>query len=243
MKKIQLLLLTICVALGSMAASKPRDVVILRNGDIFSSKVNQITAKSLIFENYTNGVESDQYPLSDVYMVKYAKRGNVYFMPDGRRMTGENQLINYAASIIYTVDYKEIQAFDIVMELGTISYSKKKPTKKDRYPSRYTVEDTNVFMIIYPDGTKEIFSDLSKVETPQEEVVEKTTVAADTVPAKPELKVVFYTTVSGDNLAKIAKKHDVEVEEIREWNELPASLKPTSPIRKGTQLMLYIKPI
>ena len=130
MKKIQVLLLTILVALGSMAAPKLHDVVILRSGDIFKSKVNQISAKSLIFENYTNGVKSDQYPLSDVYMVKFAKRGNVYFMPDGRRMTGENQPINYKASIIYTVDCKEILAFDIVMELGSISYSKKNRLKK-----------------------------------------------------------------------------------------------------------------
>lgn len=236
-------MLTIFVALGSMAVPKSHDVVILRSGDTFKSKVNQISTKSLIFENYTNGVKSDQYPLSDVYMVKFAKRGNVYFMPDGQRMTGENQPINYNASIIYTIDYKEIQAFDIVMELGTISYSKKKPTKKDRYPSRYTIDAANVFMIIYPDGTKEIFSDLSKAETQQEELERNAAVATDTVPAKPELKVVFYTTVSGDNLAKIAKKHEVEVDDIREWNELPSSLKPTSPIRKGTQLMLYIKPI
>lgn len=98
-------------------------------------------------------------------------------------------------------------------------------------------------MIIYPDGTKEILSDLSKTETQQEESGSNVEVATDTVPAKPELKVVFYTTVSGDNLTKIAEKHDVEVDDIREWNELSPSLKPTSPIRKGTQLMLYIKPI
>lgn len=227
-----------------MAASKARDVVILRDGDIFEAKVNQISAKSLIFQNFTNGVKSDQYPLSEVYMVKYAKRGNVYFMPDGRRMTGEDQTIDYTASIIYTVDYKEIQAFDIVMNIGTVSYLKKKPTKKDRYPSRYTIDAANVFMIIYPDGTKEILSDLSSIEKRQDdETVDVPKAVVDTVAARPELKVIFYTTVSGDNLAKIAEKHNVDVDDIREWNELSPSLKSTSTIRKGTQLMLYVKPI
>lgn len=241
MKKITLLLIVSFVALWSMEASastKARDFIILRDGSVLEAKISQISAKSIIFKNFTNGVASDQYPLSDIYMVKYANRGNVYITPDGRRMTGENQYLEPEATIIYTVDCKEIQAYDVVLDIDAVTFSKKRPTKKDRYPGRYTLDSAKVFMLVYPDGTKEIFTDLSNIHAasvPQENA------PVDSIAARPELKVVFYTTVMGDNLVKIAEKHGVTVDDIKKWNEL--STEPTAKLRKGMQLMLYVKPV
>lgn len=173
-------------------------------------------------------------------MIKYAKRGNVYIMPDGRRRTGENQeLGDNETSIIYTTDYRELVVYNLEIDVDRVHYTRQKATKKNKNPRKFDLQTQDIFMIVYSDGTKEIITDwYAAPETAVEEKKEEPEVKEE-----PQYKVVLYTTVVGDTLEKVASSHDVSVEDLREWNDLPQSIKSNQRLPKGQQLMLYVKPI
>lgn len=220
--------------------NKSHDWIVLRDGNIIEAKVQGLSTKVVDFQNLTNKVKSDQLPLSDIYMIKYAKRGNVYIMPDCRRRSGENQeLGDSETSIIFTSDYRELVVYNLEIDVDRVYYTRQKATKKNKNPRKFDLQTQDIFMIVYSDGTKEIITDWNAtptavVEAPKQEQQEK---------EEPQYKVVLYTTVVGDTLEKVADKHDVSVEDLREWNDMPSSFKSTQRLPKGQQLMLYVKPI
>ena len=95
-----------------------------------------------------------------------------------------------------------------------------------------------VFMIISPDGTSEIVTELDKVPSYTEP--EQQTAAAR---QEELLKVVFHAVRQGETLQAIADRYDVTPEQIVEWNELPATTKAASRLKPGQQLMIYVKNI
>lgn len=243
MNRLLLLLLINLTCLLSFANpfdNKSHDWIVLRDGNIIEAKVQELSTKVVNFQNLTNKLKFDQLPLSDIYMIKYAKRGNVYIMPDGRRRSGENQeLGDSETSIIYTTDYRELVVYNLEIDVDRVHYTRNKATKKDKNPRKFDLQTQDIFMIVYSDGTKEIITDWNatptpEVEAPKQEQQEK---------EEPQYKVVLYTTVIGDTLEKVASSHDVSVEDLCEWNDLPQSIKSNQRLPKGQQLMLYVKPI
>lgn len=85
----------------------------LRDGTSIQAKVQQISGKSVKFKNESSGVKLDELPVTDIYMIKYAKRGNVFFTKEGNRKTGEEHEIDSKTAVIYTTDYREIPAYDL----------------------------------------------------------------------------------------------------------------------------------
>lgn len=180
----------------------------------------------------------DELPVTDIYMIKYAKRGNVFFTKEGNRKTGEVNEADSRATLIYTTDYREIPAYDLEFDVDKIIYRSQKADKKNPQPARHVLGLFQVFMIIYPDGTSEIVTELDKVPSYTEP--EQQTAAAR---QEELLKVVFHAVRQGETLQAIADRYDVTPEQIVEWNELPATTKAASRLKPGQQLMIYVKNI
>lgn len=245
MKKIIILFLLLAAISSTASAqlwnrSSKNDIIMLRDGSSVEAKIQQISGKSVKFKNETSGVKLDELPVTDIYMIKYAKRGNVFFTKEGNRKTGEVNEADSRATLIYTTDYREIPAYDLEFDVDKIIYRSQKANKKNPQPARHVLGLFQVFMIIYPDGTSEIVTELDKVPS-YTEPEQKTAAAA----AQQEelLKVVFHAVRQGETLQAIADRYDVTPEQIVEWNELPATTKAASRLKPGQQLMIYVKNI
>ena len=53
---------------------------------------------------------------------------------------------------------------------------------------------------------------------------------------------MFHTVKQGDTLNSLAGEYGVTADNIKEWNELGAKIKPTTRLQPGQQLILYVKP-
>lgn len=216
---------------------KGSDKIILRDGSMLDAKIQQITQSSVRFKNETSGVKLDELPLTDIYLIKSSKRGNLFFTQEGRRKTGEQLEIDPKASVIYTTDFREIPVYSIEFDVDKIIYQTSKPDRKNPQPLRKVIPQSIVFMVVYPDGSSDIFTDLTKDQT----YVPQTEEAVNQEQAQDDLKVVFHNVKQGETLVSLAKRYDVEVADIREWNEIGATTKDSTPLKPGLQLMLYVK--
>ena len=105
MKKIIILFLLLA-AISSTASAQlwnrgsKNDIIMLRDGSSVEAKIQQISGKSVKFKNETSGVKLDELPVTDIYMIKYAKRGNVFFTKEGNRKTGEVNEADSRATLI-----------------------------------------------------------------------------------------------------------------------------------------------
>lgn len=96
-----------------------------------------------------------------------------------------------------------------------------------------------MFLIKYKDGTKDKLSDISLKKQESPVAVEET---VDEPVEEEPLQVVFHSVSKGETLSSVAKKYGVTVDEIIEWNDLPAKLKANSRLQADMQLMIY-KPV
>lgn len=236
-------LVSYAVALGAYRPQTSNDMILFRDGHKIEVKITQV-AKDQIFYKLSSKKDAPEISvdLSEAYMIKFASRGNVYITPDGKRVTGENQKIDKLADVIYLVSCKEIQAFYPKVGTDIITYQISPTVKKGHTPIIDAVPLSDVFMIEYADGTRDIITDLSNAVMPKTQVVIPEETKAEEPVQKPTLKVVFHTAKSGDTLASVAERYGVTPEEIIEWNELPAKTRTTARLKTGMELMLYVEP-
>ena len=149
-----------------------QDLIIFRNGSEKKVKITMVTNDKTSFSDVTNKAAPVQaYNNTYIYMIKYEKRGNVFFTDDGKRLTGEGDgKVPASATAIYLLEGKEILAYNVSIEDRNVTFynSKKKGTQKLSIPS------DKVFLIKYPDGTRDLmntFEDLKRREA--EELAEK----------------------------------------------------------------------
>lgn len=246
MKKIKALLLLVVFTLSAISASGQfwakggNDLIMLRDGSQVEAKIQQISGKVVKFKNETSGVKLDELPLTDIYMIKYAKRGTMFFTKEGHRKTGEQIEADSKATMIYTTDYREIPAYELEFDVDKLVYRSQKATRKNPQPTRHVLALSQVFMIVYPDGTSETVTELDQPYVPQTVQADETK-ETEQAPAEEQLKVVFHNVKQGDTLAALAEEYDVTVDSIKEWNELGAKIKPTTRLKPGQQLILYVK--
>ena len=225
-----------------------QDFLILRTGEDVPGKIIQASDDVITIlvsdknNPHYNDKENTTIPTSNVYMLHYKDRGNFYINSSGHRVSGEKQKLDDKADIIYLVRGAEIPAYDLQVGETKITYrATKKKTKA--LSSNVSVNREDVFMIVYTDGSRDVFTDLSRPvveEAPQPEpVVEETAPAEE----EEELKVVFHTVKRGDSLESVAKQYAVTVDDIVLWNELSSSLNPKGQLTIGLQLMVYVKPV
>lgn len=221
------------------SASMAQDVVILRTGDELKGKVLQVSQTEVklepkngtIFSKSSNVVTINP---SDIYLIKYKERGNLYFKENGQRLSGEKQKLDRSADIIYLCEGKEIQAWDLKRDTEHITFRTTKEPKK-AVSSTASVDNSAVFMIKYSDGSRDVVSDIS-ANKPQEDLQSQ-----DAKTSEPQIKVVFYTVKPGDTLLKIAENYGVSVDDLRSWNEIGASVKDNARLKPGVQYMIQEK--
>lgn len=217
------------------------DYLLNRNGNGQEVKLLQISDGQISYTvpGKKNG-PTFTVPTSDVYMIYVDGSGNFYFTPDGKRISGETERADSGKhDVVYLTKGGEIACDGVRMTVDCIVYNpvgkRKGLSFKKKAMESVELERSEVFMIVYKNGMRDVITPLDK---PVQPVIEE---KAEPEPEpEPQFRVVMHTVERGETLEKIAKKYGVEPSEIIEWNELPASTKVRNPIRRGTQYMIYV---
>ena len=171
-KRIRIII-TICM-LNFICVYAQKDMVILRNGLDFQGQVVIVSNDKTVIKD-TNG-EQKEISNRDIYMIKYDKRGNVFFTESGERVSdNENDgKVPKGASAIYLIEGKEIIAYDISIDVSNVTYYP--PVKKSLLIQIYGKSDTpvtisknEVFLVRYQDGTKDLITDFETLKKLKEE--------------------------------------------------------------------------
>lgn len=228
--KLSLLILLPLLSVETLKA----DRILLRNGSEIECTiklVNDTDVKYLVKRN-------DQLlsaSTSDIYMLKYDKRGNVYITSDCKRITGSDREIPKGADVVYLVKGEELPAFNLSVLSNTISFYDQKPSKK-RVFGRLTYAREDVFKIVYRDGSMDIITRLDFPEPISVENAEKTNV-------EPVYKAVIHKVSKKETLGDVASRYKVQLKDIIDWNNLDVNASETSSLKEGSQLMIYVLPI
>lgn len=100
-------------------------------------------------------------------MLKKQTRGNVVFNANGERIltTSEHTEIPKDAIVVYYKDGREVPAYNLTMDTSAVSF---KTSKKAKDRPIFSPK-SEVFMIRYPDGTRDILTNLAVEEQQQQE--------------------------------------------------------------------------
>lgn len=210
------------------------DVIILRDGTILKAAINQTSGKSIKYRESGNSGAQEEKSLSEIYLISYANRGIVFFDDEGRRMSGSDEEVDSKATRIYTVDYRELSGYNVKFEGNGISYTTERKPNKKNGDSKKFLNISEVFIIVYPDGSTELVTELKKPEPEKKEDISQEEAEDD------NLKVIFHNVKKGETLISLSKKYSVRTDDIKEWNDLPASTRVSVPLKTGTQLMIYV---
>lgn len=163
----------IIIGLAMSFCANAQDMMLLRNGDEIQCKVEIISNGTVSFQE--NGVRS-QLPTNQLYMIKYEKRGNAFFNPEGEsNYNSESSSVKLSKKdiAIYLCDGGEVIASEVKVSNEIVDYraSNKKtwnaitgflPIKKSGDWNSLPKE--KVFLIRYFDGSREVINDLQKLE-------------------------------------------------------------------------------
>ena len=145
-----------------------QDAIIYRDGRVKSVKIIQTNNDKTLFKESDNKKATEEYvENTKVFMLKFKTRGNVVFNSHGERIltTSEHTQIPKDAIVVYYKDGREVPAYNLTMDANVVSF---KTSKKDRKASVFSPK-SEVFMIRYPDGTRDILTNLVIEEQRQRE--------------------------------------------------------------------------
>lgn len=160
-------LFTLCIFYITLSASA-QDAIIFRDGRVKSVKIIQTNNDKTLFKESDNKKATEEYvENTKVFMLKFKTRGNVVFNSHGERIltTSEHTKIPKDAIVVYYKDGREVPAYNLTMDANVVSF---KTSKKDRKASVFSPK-SEVFMIRYPDGTRDILTNLAIEEQRQRE--------------------------------------------------------------------------
>lgn len=154
-------------------STNAQDMMLLRNGDEIQCKVDMIS--NGIVSCQKDGMRL-QLPTTQLYMIKYEKRGNAFFNSEGESNYSSESISAklFKKNIaIYLCDGSEVIASEVKVSNDNVDYksSSKKtwsgiagflPKKKPGDWSSLPKE--KVFLIRYCDGSREVINDLQKIE-------------------------------------------------------------------------------
>ena len=156
-----LLLVFFCPLVGDAQ----RDIILLRDGS--ERKVNIIMVKNekTVFSTDKNSSTQEELANRDIYMIKYDKRGNVFFTDEGERFDGEGDgKIPSKAVAIYMIDGKEIIGYNVDMGTESVSYT----TSKKMVKEFTSLKKSDIFLVVYPDGTRDMLNDFESIRLAKE---------------------------------------------------------------------------
>ena len=145
-----------------------QDAIIYRDGRVKSVKIIQTNNDKILFKESGNKNASEEYvENTKVFMLKFKTRGNVVFNANGDRIlaTSEPTQIPKDAIVVYYKDGREVPAYNLTMDANTVSF---KTSKKGKDRPIFSPK-AEVFMIRYPDGTRDILTDLMAEEQRERE--------------------------------------------------------------------------
>ena len=145
-----------------------QDAIIFRDGRVKSVKIIQTNNDKTLFKESGNKNASEEYvENTKVFMLKFKTRGNVVFNANGERIltTSEHIEIPRDAIVVYYKDGREIPAYNLTMDASVVSFKTSKSAKDRPIFS----PKSEVFMIRYPDGTRDILTNLAVEEQQQRE--------------------------------------------------------------------------
>lgn len=157
----------ICL-LGFNLGLYAQDAIIFRDGRMKSVKIIQTNNDKTLFKEADNKKAPEEYvDNTKVFMLKFKTRGNVVFNSRGERIltTSEHTDIPKDAIVVYYKDGREVPAYNLTMDTDVVSF---KTSKKDRKAPVFSPK-SDVFMIRYPDGTRDILTNLAVEEQRQQE--------------------------------------------------------------------------
>ena len=159
---VQILLLAITINASA------QDAIIYRDGRVKSVKIIQTNNDKTLYKDSENKHAKEEFvENTKVFMLKFKTRGNVVFNANGERIltTSERIQIPKDAIVVYYKDGKEVPAYNLTMDTNVVSFKTNKKGKgKPIYSSK-----SEVFMICYPDGTRDILTNLAVEEQRQRE--------------------------------------------------------------------------
>lgn len=159
------------IFIGAMLASLQsiaQDAIIFRDGRVKSVKIIQTNNDKTLFKESGNKKASEEFvENTKVFMLKFKTRGNVVFNANGERIltTSEHTEIPKDAIVVYYKDGREIPAYNLTMDASVVSF---KTSKKAKDRPIFSPK-SEVFMIRYPDGTRDILTNLAVAEQQQRE--------------------------------------------------------------------------
>lgn len=162
----QTILQTLLLALTINAYAQ--DAIIFRDGRVKSVKIIQTNNDKTLFKESDNKKASEEYvENTKVFMLKFKTRGNVVFNANGERIltTSEHTEIPKDAIVVYYKDGREVPAYNLTMDASVVSF---KTSKKAKDRPIFSPK-SEVFMIRYPDGTRDILTNLAVAEQQQRE--------------------------------------------------------------------------
>lgn len=148
-----------------------QDAIIYRDGRVKEVKIIQTNNDKTLFKEAGNKHAAEEYvDNKQVFMLKFKTRGNVVFNANGERIlaTSERIQIPKDAVVVYYKDGREVPAYNLTMDANVVSF---KPDKKAKNRPIYSAK-SEVFMIRYPDGTRDILTNLAVEEQREREAEE-----------------------------------------------------------------------
>lgn len=143
-----------------------QDAIIYRDGRVKSVKIIQTNNDKTLFKESDNKKATEEYvENTKVFMLKFKTRGNVVFNSHGERIltTSEHTQIPKDAIVVYYKDGREVPAYNLTMDANVVSFR----TSKKGKDSPIISSKSEVFMIRYPDGTRDILTNLAVEEQQQ----------------------------------------------------------------------------
>lgn len=149
-----------------------RDMIIQRDGVVHSKiKVLATTTDSTYYQTKLDKkVVSSSVSNVMIYLIKYQKRGNVYFTLEGKQFTGDiGSQAPHDATAIYLLEGRELWGYNLIASEDKITYQ----MGKKKNSQQITMSKDDIFLILYPDGTRDVVNDFSVVQKQREAELER----------------------------------------------------------------------
>ncbi len=163
----------VIIGLSMSFCANAQDMMLLRNGDEIQCKVDMISNGTVSFQE--NGTRL-QLPTTQLYMIKYKKRGNAFFNSDGEsnyNSESPSAKLSKKNIAIYLCDGGEVIASEVKVTNENVDYrASNKKTRNDitgflpikKSGDWNSLPKEKVFLIRYFDGSREVINDLQKKE-------------------------------------------------------------------------------
>lgn len=208
MKK-RLFLPVIILAVTVTKASAQEDIIIYRDGRVLTTKIIQVNTDRTLVRPDKKSPE-EWVDNTDVYMLKFKERGYVAFDENGNRTitTSDTKKTPKGAILIYLKCGKELVGYELRIDGDKVTY---RLTGKKSSPMRQIDKD-EVFMILYPDGSRDVLCDIT----------------AKTIPAASALNPTEENEEKGDDTGEAEKQ---ETQSLR-----PAVI----TTKRGTKISVFV---